>query len=100
MFTGIVEEVGAVASVRMGQNEGSMSIRGNVCVEGVSLGYVEIEGSNRWTEGTCTIPYTQNGTCRPFSVLLKDPQGNYALLNVDALSSIRTLEYGKLDTNP
>ncbi len=38
MFTGIVEEVGVVESVRMGQNEGSMSVRGNVVVEGVSLG--------------------------------------------------------------
>jgi riboflavin synthase len=38
MFTGIVEEVGKVESIRMGQGEGSMSIRGDVCLEGVSLG--------------------------------------------------------------
>jgi riboflavin synthase len=38
MFTGIVEEVGVVESVRMGQNEGSMSVRGFVVVHGVDLG--------------------------------------------------------------
>jgi len=38
MFTGIVEEVGYVESIRMGRDEGSMSIRGNVTVEGVGLG--------------------------------------------------------------
>ena len=38
MFTGIVEEVGTVESIRMGQEEGSMSIESRVCAEGVSLG--------------------------------------------------------------
>ena len=38
MFTGIVEEVGMVEAMRMGHEEGSMSIRGNVAVEGVGLG--------------------------------------------------------------
>ncbi len=38
MFTGIVEEVGHVESMRMGREEGSMSIRANVTVEGVGLG--------------------------------------------------------------
>lgn len=38
MFTGIVEEVGAVESIRMGHNEGSMTIRGNVTLQDVGLG--------------------------------------------------------------
>jgi len=39
MFTGIVEEVGTVESIRLGREEGSMSIRANVCAEGVGLGH-------------------------------------------------------------
>lgn len=69
-------------------------------VEGVTLGYVEIVGSNRCNEGACTITYTQNGICQPFAVMIRDARGNYALLNVDALSSIRTLDYGKLENPP
>ncbi len=38
MFSGIVEEVGTVESVRMGRDEGSMSIRAKVCAEGIALG--------------------------------------------------------------
>ena len=38
MFSGIVEEVGTVEAMRMGREEGSMSIRANVCSEGVALG--------------------------------------------------------------
>jgi riboflavin synthase len=38
MFTGIVEEVGTVETIRLGHQEGSMSIRAGVCAEGVGLG--------------------------------------------------------------
>jgi riboflavin synthase len=38
MFTGIVEEVGAVEAIRMGSQEGSMSIRGDIALQGVGLG--------------------------------------------------------------
>jgi riboflavin synthase len=38
MFTGIVEEMGTVESIRMAHEEGSMSIRANVCAEGIALG--------------------------------------------------------------
>ncbi len=38
MFTGIVEEVGYVESIRMGREEGSMSVRGDIAVQNVGLG--------------------------------------------------------------
>ena len=39
MFTGIVEEVGYVESIRMGREEGSISIRGDITAQNVGLGY-------------------------------------------------------------
>lgn len=64
-------------------------------VKGVSLAYVDVEGSESpTTEGTCTIQYYQNGVCTPFSVKVIDPLGNYVIVKVDALSSVRTMTYG------
>ena len=39
MFSGIVEEVGFVESIRMGREEGSMTIRGDIAVRDIGLGY-------------------------------------------------------------
>ena len=64
-------------------------------VKGVSLAYVDIEGLDTpCTEGTCTVPYSCNGICKPFSVKIMDPFGNYAIVKIDALSSARTIEFG------
>lgn len=66
-------------------------------VKGVTLAYVDIQGHDSpYTEGTCTVPYYRNGICTPFSVKILDPNGNYVIVKVDALSSIRTIEYGNL----
>ncbi|MBU4247325.1 MAG: hypothetical protein KKE37_02900 [Verrucomicrobia bacterium] len=64
-------------------------------LDGVALEYVEVEGGNPVTEGACTVPYRRNGTCRPFAVKVRDSHGNFILVKVDALSSVRTLESGK-----
>jgi riboflavin synthase len=38
MFSGIVEEIGIVEAVHMGKEEGSMTVRGDVVMEGAGLG--------------------------------------------------------------
>ncbi|MFC1461533.1 Tfp pilus assembly protein FimT/FimU [Verrucomicrobiota bacterium] len=64
-------------------------------VKGVSLACVDLEGSGSpATEGTCTVPYSRNGVCTPFSVKVVDPLGNYVVVKVDALSSVRTMTHG------
>jgi riboflavin synthase len=37
MFSGIVEDVGIVQTIRMGRDEGSMSVRGKTAVQGVKV---------------------------------------------------------------
>jgi len=64
-------------------------------LKGIAVEYVEVAGEDRATEGVCTIPYRRNGTCRPFSVKIRDRHGNYVLIKVDALSSVITRESGK-----
>ncbi len=64
-------------------------------LEGIALEYVEVEGTDCVTKEVCTIPYRRNGTCRPFSVKIRDRNGNYALIKVDALSSVTTREFGR-----
>jgi prepilin-type N-terminal cleavage/methylation domain-containing protein len=64
-------------------------------IEGVALEYVEVAGSNRVTEGACTVPYRRNGTCRPFTVKIRDRNGNFIVVKVDALSSVKARESGK-----
>ena len=64
-------------------------------VEGVTLESVEMDGGNSFTAGACAVPYSRNGTCRPFAVKIRDNNGNYILVKVDALSSCKTLESGK-----
>ena len=64
-------------------------------LEGIALEYVEVAGADRVTQGECSIPYRRNGTCRPFSVKIRDRHGNYMLIKVDALSSVTARESGK-----
>ena len=64
-------------------------------VKGVCLAYVDIEGSDApYTEGTCTVPYSRNGICKPFSAKIMDTFGNYVIVKIDALSSAKTMEFG------
>ncbi len=66
-------------------------------IKGVTLGYVDIEGDESpYTEGTCIVMYSQNGICNPFTVKILDRNGNYIIMKVDALSSIKMIEYGNL----
>ncbi len=64
-------------------------------IQGVRLEHVEIEGSDEpFTEGTCVVPYSRSGVCTPFSAKVSDQAGNYVVVKVDALSSVRTLNHG------
>ena len=65
-------------------------------VEGVRLSYIEIFGATSpYTEGTCSVPYNRNGNCKPFNIKITDKHGNYVTVKVDALSSIKGINYGK-----
>lgn len=60
-------------------------------VEGVALEYVEIGDKHRYTEGTCTVAYRRSGVCNPFTVKIRNPRGEYVIVKVDNLSSVRTI---------
>lgn len=64
-------------------------------ISGVSLAWVEVEGSDGpTTEGICRVPYSRTGICAPFSAKVIDRGGNYVIVKVDALSSVRTFQHG------
>ena len=64
-------------------------------IQGVRLAWVEVAGSDGpTTEGTCAVPYSRTGICVPFSAKVMDRAGNYVIVKVDALSTVRTFQYG------
>ena len=63
-------------------------------VDGVRLQEVTIEGAGPVTEGTCSVPFLRNGVCVPFAVTIADPNGNYVILKVDALGSVKSKVFG------
>lgn len=69
-------------------------------VEGVVLASVAIEGEEPHTEGTCVVPYHRNGICKPFVVTMRDARGHTVKTKVDALSSVRTMEYDARGMRP
>jgi len=63
-------------------------------VDGVRLQEVTIEGADPVTEGTCSVPFLRNGVCVPFAVTIVDHNGNYVILKVDALGSVKSKVFG------
>ena len=63
-------------------------------VSGVRLQEIKIEGADPVTEGTCRVPFLRNGVCVPFVVTIADQNGNYVILNVDALGSVKSKVFG------
>jgi len=63
-------------------------------VNGVRLQEVAIEGAEPVTEGTCSVPFLHNGICVPFAVTIVDHNGNYVILKVDALGSVKSKVFG------
>ena len=63
-------------------------------VNGVRLQEVTIEGADPVTEGTCSVPFLRNGVCVPFAVTIVDQNGNYVILKVDALGSVKSKVFG------
>ena len=55
----------------------------------VSFDYVEIN-DDTISGGTCSIIYSSNGRCEPYTVKVKDEYGKSVVIKVDALSSART----------
>lgn len=63
-------------------------------VNGVRLQEVAIEGADPVTEGTCSVPFFRTGVCMPFAVTIMDRNGNYVVLKVDALGSVKSKVFG------
>lgn len=63
-------------------------------IERVVISGIEIDGEPPRTDGTCEIIFRSNGTCRPFTVKISDPNENYILLKIDALAGVRAMESG------
>ncbi len=65
-------------------------------ITGVQLDSLELQGGQSFSEGTHAVPYRSNGVCQPFTLRLSDQHGNYILVKVDALASVKTLPAGRL----
>ena len=63
-------------------------------VNGVRLQEIVVEGADPVTEGTCSVPFLRNGVCVPFAVTIADHNGNYVILKVDALGSVKSKVFG------
>ncbi len=63
-------------------------------VEGVNIASVKVAGHDEMDEGFCTVNFKRNGLCQPFTVKIIDRRGNYVVVKVDALASVKTTEYG------
>jgi prepilin-type N-terminal cleavage/methylation domain-containing protein len=63
-------------------------------VDGVRLQEMDIEGADPVTEGTCSVPFLRSGVCIPFAVTIVDHSGNYVILKVDALGSVKSKVFG------
>ncbi|MDD5676771.1 MAG: prepilin-type N-terminal cleavage/methylation domain-containing protein [Kiritimatiellae bacterium] len=63
-------------------------------IHGVRLQDVTIEGADPVTEGACRVPFMHNGICMPFAVTIVDNNGNYVILKVDALGSVKSKVFG------
>ena len=63
-------------------------------VNGVRLQEVSIEGADPVTEGVCSVPFLRNGVCVPFAVTIVDRNGNFCVLKVDALGSVKSKVFG------
>ena len=55
----------------------------------VSFEYVEIDGETI-TSSSCSVVYSSNGRCDPYSVKVSDDQGKSVVVEVDALSTAST----------
>lgn len=64
-------------------------------IEDVNIAYVKVEGRDDASEGFCSVNFRRNGLCQPFTVKIIDRRGNYVIVKVDALASVRATEYGK-----
>ncbi|MBI2437309.1 MAG: prepilin-type N-terminal cleavage/methylation domain-containing protein [Lentisphaerae bacterium] len=63
-------------------------------VSGVRLQEVALEGAEPIMEGVGRVAFLRNGVCSPFVVTLMDRQGNYVIMSVDALGSVKSKVYG------
>ena len=64
-------------------------------MDGVHLQSFQIEDQDAVSEGMVEIPFSRNGTCRPFSVTLADNAGNTMTIRVDALASVRARTFDR-----
>ncbi len=64
-------------------------------VSGVRLQEMTLEGAaDAVTEGVCSVPFLRSGICIPFAITIADANGNYVILKVDALGSVKSKVFG------
>jgi hypothetical protein len=56
----------------------------------VRIDSLQLEGKEEQKQGSCTVMYSNNGTCAPYRLRLADEEGGVVTVDVDALSSART----------
>ena len=56
----------------------------------VRITRVALVGGETFGSGRCSILYRANGTCKPYTVMVTDEQGQSIHIEVDALSSAST----------
>ena len=64
-------------------------------MDGVRLQSFQIEDQDAVSEGLIEIPFSRNGTCRPFTVTLSDSGGNTMTISVDALASVKARTFDR-----
>ena len=76
------------ASVTVREPGGAVEIRR--ILDRVSVDEIELQGDESASNGVWTVTYRSNGTCTPYTVYLRDVEGDRVIVSVDALSSAET----------
>jgi len=90
------EEVGAVSDTAEGEEAPevtSMFMGSSDLVrelDGVHITRIEVEDKGEQSEGSCTVLYSNNGTCEAYELQIQDEHGHSVRVEVDALSGVTT----------
>ncbi|MFO7871053.1 MAG: prepilin-type N-terminal cleavage/methylation domain-containing protein [Kiritimatiellia bacterium] len=77
-------------AVRVSEMGGSELLKRKL--DRVKIDYVRLADAEKpLKEGTAKVTYDTNGTCTPYTVRVEDQHGDGITIEVDALSSVRTV---------
>jgi len=93
-----ISDVETNAVSETGAGEGNPAVGGLTggesaafALDRVRIEYVDMKRGEKTSKGRCSILYRTNGTCEPYTVRVTDEYGESVTLDVDALSSVRTV---------